>query len=294
VPAPLVDDALTIFLLHGVADQADRPVRNYTGKHLSAERFSAFCRELLDDGGVPMTGDAAVAALTGEAELPPRAFLLSFDDGFRNNLTVAAPILQALGIGAVFYVTTRFVDEGAASWIDLIEDAVDRTREPRLPLPWGERPTTDRIGLLDEIRREVKSRGDLDPYEVAESVIEAAGTGAFRPDPELDAKLSWHEVRVLDALPGCTVGGHSHTHRILSHLSPEELAEDLDRSFTLLDAALGRRVRHYSYPEGLAHCYSDVVIAALRERGVVCCPTAEPGVNRVGDDLFRLRRVEVA
>lgn len=299
MPAPLDgslslrEDTLTIFLLHGVAERAERPVRNYTGKHLSAERFGAFCRELLASGGVPLTADAAVAALVAEAELPSRAFLLSFDDGFRNNLTVAAPILQALGIGAVFYATTRFVDEDAASWIDLIEDAVDRTEVPELPLPWGVRSTADRIGLLDEIRRVVKGRADLDPYAVAELVMGAAGTGDFRPDPELDAKLTWQELRVLDGLPGCTVGGHSHTHRILSHLSPDELAADLDRSFALLDAALGRRVRHYSYPEGLAHCYSDAVIAALRARGVVCCPTAEPGTNRVGDDLFRLRRVEV-
>jgi hypothetical protein len=66
-----------------------------------------------------------------------------------------------------------------------------------------------------------------------------------------------------------------------------------DRSLELLCGALGRPVGHYSYPEGLAHCYSDAVIAALRERGVICCPTAEPGVNPPGADLFRLRRNEV-
>jgi peptidoglycan/xylan/chitin deacetylase (PgdA/CDA1 family) len=123
--------------------------------------------------------------------------------------------------------------------------------------------------------------------------MSAAGTGAFRPDPELDAKLTWDEVRELDAIEGFTVGGHSHTHRILSHLSPAELDAELDRSLELLGGALGRPVGHYSYPEGLAHCYSDAVIAALRERGVICCPTAEPGVNPPGADLFRLRRNEV-
>jgi hypothetical protein len=65
-------------------------------------------------------------------------------------------------------------------------------------------------------------------------------------------------------------------------------------SLRLLGDALGEPVRHYSYPEGLAHCYSPAVIAALRERGVVCCPTALPGTNPVGTDLFELRRYLVA
>jgi peptidoglycan/xylan/chitin deacetylase (PgdA/CDA1 family) len=284
---------LTIHLLHGVVEDAERPVRNYTRKHLSTRRFRAFCEALLADGGTPLDADTAVAALRGETELPERAFLLTFDDGFRNNLTVAAPIMRELGIGAVFYITTRFVEENAGSWIDLIEDAVARTDRVRLELPWGPRTLRDPIALLDEIRAVVKGRADLDPYAVAEAIMTAAGTGPFRPDPELDAKLTWDEVRALDAIDGFTVGGHSHTHRILAHLEPAELADELDRSLELLSHHLGRPIRHYSYPEGLAHCYSDAVIAGLRERGVVCCPTAEPGVNRVGDDLFRLRRIEV-
>jgi peptidoglycan/xylan/chitin deacetylase (PgdA/CDA1 family) len=289
--AAVARDALTIHLLHGVVEHAERPVRNYTGKHLSATRFRAFCEGLLLAGGTPLDADAAVAALSGEIELPPDAFLLSFDDGFRNNLTVAAPILRELGIGAVFYVTTRFVAENTGSWIDQIEDAVARTDRPCLRLPWGERALGDRVALLEEIRRVVKARADLDPYAVAEQVMADAGTGPFQPDAELDAKLSWDEVRELAG--AFTVGGHSHTHRILAHLSAADLAGELDTSLALLSEALGRPVRHYSYPEGLAHCYSDAVIAALKARGIVCCPTAEPGVNRVGDDLFRLRRIEV-
>lgn len=293
--AHLRDDALAIFLLHGVVETASRPVRNYTGKHLSSDRFREVCEDLLGAGGTPVTADEAVAGLSGSAPLPPRAFLMSFDDGFANNLTVAAPILRELGLGAVFYVTTRFVAENTGSWIDLIEDAVARTDRAQLRLPWEEapRPIEDRIALLDEIRRVVKSRATLDPYAVAADLMAAAGTGAFQPDPELDAKLSWPQVRELDAMPGFTVGGHSHTHRILAHLPPAELADELDRSLALLAHALARPVRHYSYPEGLAHCYSDAVIAALRARGVVCCPTAEPGPNRAGADLFRLRRIEV-
>ncbi|MFH1452519.1 MAG: hypothetical protein ABIH00_00885 [Armatimonadota bacterium] len=50
---------------------------------------------------------------------------------------------------------------------------------------------------------------------------------------------------------------------------------------------------HYSYPEGLDYCYSDEVINMLKEYGIKCSPTAIDGVNKVGDDLFHLKRVAV-
>jgi hypothetical protein len=175
---------------------------------------------------------------------------------------------------------------------------VDSTDRPSLRLPWsGEEMRVgtreERIALLDEVRRVVKQRQDLDPYAVAEEMRVDSGAGAFEPDLELDRKLTWAEVRELASGDGFTVGGHSHTHRILAHLDRETLEFEVDTSISMLSLELGEPIRHYSYPEGLAHCYSDEVIEVLRARGIICSPTAEPGINRVGDDLFRLRRVTV-
>ena len=289
--------ALTIYLLHGVISVPSRGVRNYTVKHLAQDRFRALC-EVLRASGRPVGADEAVALLRGEEPIDEPAFLLSFDDGFYNNLSVAAPIMAELGVPAVFYVTSGFVDGNSASWIDLIEDAVDKTDRRSLRLPWSgmEMPVgtrEERIALLDEVRHVVKQREDIDPYAIAEEIRAHSGAGAFEPDSELDRKLTWANVRELASGDGFTVGGHSHTHRILAHLDRETLEIEVDTSLSMLSDALGEPVRHYSYPEGLAHCYSDEVIEVLRARGIICSPTAEPGINRVGDDLFRLRRVSV-
>lgn len=288
---------LTIYLLHGVIERPHAGVRNYTTKHLPARRFRDLCATLAASG-TPVGADEAVAMIRGDEPMADRAFLLSFDDGFLNNLTVAAPIMADFRLPGVFYVTSGFVDGNTASWIDLVEDAVDRTTRPQLRLPWSKAALPsgtrdERIALLDEVRRVVKQSRELDPYEVAELIREEAGAGRFEPHPELDQKLTWEQVRTLADGDGFTVGGHSHTHRILAFLPPDELRREVDVSIEKLAAALGEPVTHYSYPEGLAHCYSDEVITVLRERGIVCAPTAEPGVNRPGDDLFRLRRVTV-
>src|SRR4051812_35955073 len=79
------------------------------------------------------------------------------------------------------------------------EDTPARTRE-------------ERIALLDEVRRVVKEREDLDPYAVAEQMRAVSGAGTFDPDPKLDRKLTWAEAGELTGREGFTVGGHSHTH----------------------------------------------------------------------------------
>jgi len=287
----LAQDTFAIFLFHGVLEHPRPGIRNYTAKHLPLDRFE----EVLDDllrRGTPVTMDAVADG----GAVPPQAFAVTFDDGFANNLTVAAPALEARGIPATFYVTTGFVDEGGASWIDQIEQALDAAPAPRLSLPFGERTCRDdaeRIALLEEIRAYVKSGEGGDPYAFADGVCTQLGAGKLAPDPGLDVKLSWDDVAALHRSELFTVGGHGHTHRVLEHLDDAALAREVDVSLRLLSDHLGEPVNHYSYPEGLAGCYSERVINVLRTRGIVCAPTAEPGVNSPGDDAFRLKRIAV-
>jgi peptidoglycan/xylan/chitin deacetylase (PgdA/CDA1 family) len=151
----------------------------------------------------------------------------------------------------------------------------------------------EKVAVLDELRKWLKAARDVDPYTVADDVWMQLGITEFHPEEELDRKMTWEEARQLDDDPLFTVGGHGHTHRILERLSDAELHQEITLSVDRHTERLGAPPRHYSYPEGLADCYSERVITALRAAGIVCSPTAEDGVNVVGDDLFRLRRVMV-
>ncbi len=68
--------------------------------------FEAQVKELADRGYHGITLAQAVAAWRGEAELPPYPVVFTFDDGYRDNLTVALPILQKYGFSATVYVAT--------------------------------------------------------------------------------------------------------------------------------------------------------------------------------------------
>lgn len=294
----LRDDTFIIFLFHGVIGSRPTGIRNYTGKHLPLDRFVALLRELRAFGGTAVSMPDIVTATESRGSLPPRAFAVTFDDGFANNCTIAAPALAELGVPGAFYVTTGFVEANRPSWTDIIECAVDRAPKVALHLPFAlsaQVATTleEKRAVVDAIRVGVKGDPRLDPYVVADEVGRQLGIEQFEPDPELDQKMTWSQVRHLAADGLFTVGGHSHTHRILSYLDPDELEKEIATSVAHLRVHLGSAAEHYSYPEGLAHCYSNRVIDVLRGHGIRCAPSAIPGENRVGDDLFHLRRVPV-
>ena len=88
----LVENGVTIFLFHGVEDGVCTEVRNYTRKHIPKTDFCTYLEEL-KVCGTPVSMDDVVADRRGERPLPPYAFTITFDDGFENNLSVAAPVL---------------------------------------------------------------------------------------------------------------------------------------------------------------------------------------------------------
>ena len=291
------DDRFVIFLLHGVIPQQVHRVRNYTKKHLLRDRFVSILSDLCTHG-TPVSMSDIVEATCGQLVLPHRAFAVTFDDGFENNYSVAAPILEEFSVPATFYVTTDFVESNRPSWIDMVEYAVEIRRKFDLRLPSigisGKYKTEREIFfLLDEIRRLVKSNAKLDPYEVANEVWAQLKVKDFTPDPELDQKMNWDQVRKLSQGKLFTIGGHSHTHQVLEYLPQPELEKEIGVSMEKLGQQLDYPVKHYSYPEGLENCYSDRVINVLKQHGIICAPSAIHGENCIGDDLFHLKRIMI-
>ncbi|MBW1713880.1 MAG: polysaccharide deacetylase family protein [Deltaproteobacteria bacterium] len=296
--ARLSEEGLVIFLFHGVIEKDRHQVRNYTRKHLTRDFFARLMTDLAAQGRA-LSLDQVVDHHLSKRPYPPRAFALTFDDGFENNFSLAAPILADLGLPATFYLTTGFIEDNAMSWIDRIEYCLEVTDKGRLRLPWDGRERTfagpkEKIELLDYIRAQAKTDPRLDLDRLVSEVFSQCGQEEIsQSDDPLDLKMSWDQVRDLAGQELFSLGGHTHRHPVLSFLDADELDREIRTSLDLLQQKAGVGPRHYSYPEGLAYCFSPQVIEALKSRGVVCCPTAEAGLNRAGDDLFYLKRVPV-
>lgn len=120
------------------------------GITLAPERFEEHCRALAEKGwrGVSLE-EAEAFFMEGEA-LPPRSLLLTFDDGFLDNVQIALPILARYGHKAVVFAVASRLEHGAAPRV-LLDDIL-AGRAPALPEVL--RPlATDEHGLVE--RRDV-------------------------------------------------------------------------------------------------------------------------------------------
>jgi len=298
----LSKNSVCIFLLHGVVKGSDYVFRNFNRKHILESEFKFFI-ESLCELGTPVSTDNLIEFSNGR-RVPDGAFVITFDDGFENNLSVAAPILKKHNVPATFYLTTNFISNNLMSWVDRIDWAIEESaKRPTLEVdvPWHTKPLVlqseiSRLSFLNEIRNVVKHDMSINQHELADSIQEQLGFENTKSNhSELDAKLTWEGVRCLADCELFTIGGHTHNHPIMSFLSEAQLNFEIHHCLELLRAKVGIQTTHFAYPEGLSHCYNNQVISCLKEHRIKCCPTAEHGVNdfSIERDLFKLKRVFV-
>jgi peptidoglycan/xylan/chitin deacetylase (PgdA/CDA1 family) len=295
----LTNSGLAIFLFHGVVEKSHYAVRNYNRKHLEKDYFYKELKEL-QKNGMPMTMDDVIKHHESSISFPPYAFTVTFDDGFENNYSIAAPILSDLQIPATFYLTTSFIENNTMSWIDRIEFCLEHTPRGELRFRWDHPKAHafhDRITkrkLLDYLRTNVKQSISIDLEELVQDVFsQCKMTPISKSGDPLDLKMNWKQVRELKNGGLFTIGGHSHHHVNLAYLSAENAEHEIATSIGLLRKNTDIEAEHYSYPEGLDYCYSDETIQILKRCGIVCAPTAINGTNTVDVDLFHLKRIAV-
>lgn len=187
-------------------------------------------------------------------------FLVTFDDGYVNNHDLALPILQRLRIPALFFVSTRHMQEQEHFWPDLIVTPIQARGLERLDLgpfglgEFGFRPT-DSPGRWDDVQAllsAVKGIGNIDHPVVADILgffrdeyrdTLAEHLPRFRP-------LTAAEVGVMAADPLIHVGSHSHHHDILTYQDDAAVDDNLETSRGILEELTGQAVTHLAYPNG--------------------------------------------
>jgi peptidoglycan/xylan/chitin deacetylase (PgdA/CDA1 family) len=237
--------------------------------------------ELLARRCVPIGVDEMCAALDGEP-LPPNAVMITFDDGYRSNLEVALPILRELGFPAVFFVTTRFIDERRLYWWEAIAYIVRSSArgpieiaEPRTALDLG---APDAIGRLQRV---VKQKVGLDVDQFIADLARAADV-EWTPTVERaladDLIMTWDEIRAL-AASGMDIESHTRRHRVLQTLDADQLTDELAGSRLDLERQLGRPVRAVAYPVGRSIAAEPRIRHAVAAAGYRVGLTNASGIN---------------
>ena len=200
------------------------------------------------------------------------ALLVSFDDGYRNNLTLAAPVLKRLGIPAIFFMSTGYIGGKRLLWPLEMDARLEHSAGVELKLP-GEsasqviQPGRDeRKQLGERLRKILKGVPNQERMRYLEYLREKTVLDTAKIDRELNDFMSWEEVRQLAAM-GFDIGAHTEEHPILSRLNQQELDRELGTSKQKLEQELGAPIRAIAYPNGGKADYTSEVIKRVKYWG---------------------------
>lgn len=294
-----VEHELTILLYHGVTDSISTGIENASGKHIHVDTFRDQMQFIKQNCNVLSMDDVVALTNAGKA-YPPRAVAVTFDDGFKNNHTLAAPVLDDIQVPATFYITAGIVDTELMFWVDELEDCLNLSQAEDIHIQLDDaeksfslRSDAEKLLALAEIKGFCKRAAAADKDRVLSDVATATGIVPDVSHARNYEKISWNELREMDANPLFIIAGHSLYHDILSAQPVAEMQAAVRLSLGLLSYNLGHEVTHFSYPEGQAHHYNEKVIQTLKDERVVCSPSAITGMNSAGSDLFHLKRIMV-
>jgi len=269
-------DLLLSVMYHGVTERDyDPPVWT----QLPVEVFKSQLLYLRDRYAMVSLPEV-VRALRGGPPLPERAALVTFDDGVRNNFTVAFPILRELGIPACVFLTVDLIGTAEILWFDelylLLSEGVRRRVE--LPLP-GVADAAYRRGEIREAYRLMAGALKLTAADSRQEVMaRLRDTVPLDWTPYRDdfGLLTWEEVREMEASGLVGFGTHTATHRILSELKEAELEGEVAGAGRTFARELGYPPAAFCFPNGRPgldfHADHQAYLASL---GYVCAFTTE-------------------
>jgi peptidoglycan/xylan/chitin deacetylase (PgdA/CDA1 family) len=212
---------------------------------------------------------AEIAAMIADGKVKQNSVAITFDDGYRDNLTAAIPILKQMRLPATFFVCGDAASEGESFWWERLEASFQSME-------------------LDDAGAERLHRRLM----VAD-VVERHRILAELParDHVLSERLSHDDLKVLSCHPMADIGAHGWSHRRLDHLQSHDLRREVMENVRMLADLTGTSVRSFAYPFGgsVTSELTDIV----REAGIDTACTVDPAAITVGSDPLLIPRLEV-
>lgn len=296
-----------ILMYHRVA----RPAYDPWELAVAPERFSDQMR-MLAQARTPLALTEFVDRLEA-GTLPTNAVAITFDDGYRDNLFVAAPILASEGIPATIFITTGSISSTRAFWWDeLAELILARTaaadcevaigiHRARVTLPPIERdvghtdtwrgsdpPRSERQRLYLSIWRQLRTLDDAARTAAMSSLRSALGSA--RVDPA-DCAMSADEIARLTSDDTISIGAHTVTHPSLPTLPDDAKRFEISTSLQTCARVAGAEIAGFAYPYGDRDAATKNIVKDCGARWA--CSTRQAAVNTTHFDLFDLPRIQV-
>jgi len=278
--APLTRGVGVVLTLH--------QVRPWSARGFAPNRILEITPEFLDVALISLkslgyelvTLTEAVARLrTGRGRCPFAT--LTFDDGYRDNLECALPVLERHGVPMTLFVTPGFAERSARLWWIELEEALRRL--DRVSIEHADfrfaamaRNDAEKAAVFDDLYWRLREGSEQQLLDVV---------AALSAEARIDTQglvgrlcLDWDGIAQMSRHPLVSIGAHTLTHPILAKWDVARVREEMMGSRDAIRRRLGVTPAHFSYPVGDRHSAGAREFEIAAELGFASAVTTRPGV----------------
>jgi len=243
-------------LYHGVVNN---DATFFTPRHMHVAQFEKHLRYFIKNFDIISINEAFERYWSGYRN-KKKTITVSFDDGYRNNLTNALPLLEKYKVKTTFFISgliTRNKGEEIL-YSDIMDAAVYFYKDKTLSasgvsfknghMAESGRDIMDYLKHLQPEPRENFLKEISEKYQIAEKLKTL--------DPDIWRLMNKDELLALSKPELVTIGSHGYAHYNLGLISEADAVKELTSSKRALEEVIGKNVNSVAYPDG---CYSPAV-----------------------------------
>lgn len=202
-----------------------------------------------------------------ETLFPERSLIISFDDGYLDNLENAFPVLKSYDMPAVLYLATRYIDYSEPQWVDRLHSILKFRNNNRVTIDFLHRSIWN-LADSEQYKQLFSELNELfigQTYEQRnQTLVHLEEIFGFRKHmPRLT--LNWEDVEHINReYPRIELGIHTDQHLDLSS-HKNDMSDELRISAKKVARITNREPVHFSYPYGRAFDNAHIL---LEEHGI--------------------------
>tara|TARA_B100000686_G_C16749580_1_gene951625 strand:- start:659 stop:1606 length:948 start_codon:yes stop_codon:yes gene_type:complete len=218
---------------------------------------------------------------------------ITFDDGYKDNLTYALPILKEFNVPATIYFVTKFFENEFSIWWRELEDYIWQNsgnikfEYEKKKYDISIKDNSEKIRCYGKLVQIIKR---LDKIE-QEKFLSALTKTDIRKEYKNEF-LSKEDLKLLNSNPLITIGAHTHNHLSLKNLKKNDCIKEIKKSKEILENLTGRKIDHFSYPYGTKGDARKREFKIVEELGFKSAVTTSVGkISK--KNLFNLPRIHI-
>lgn len=198
-----------------------------------------------------------------------REIVITFDDGYHNNLLVAAPILKKYNLPFTVFISANNVETRRRFYVSIprlviIGAKLEEVNIPQMSYRKTLHTDKERIQCANEIEYKIKYFPHDKAVSISKHLISLIGRNRFDdlcrqyPNGEL---LSWEDIKKLANDYNCTIGSHCLDHCVCHCNQHHDLvSHQIIDSKALIEKRTGLKCNYFAYPNGDHTPFSDSIV----------------------------------